>query len=95
MKKVLYVLNDCMRKFSYERTEGLSRAFRALEEPVDLYVVRSDGYSEFAPDTPCLSAGCVMSDPAETKTLDQYVELADARMYAEKNAKRAGREENT
>lgn len=53
MKKVLYVLNDCMRKFTYERTTGLFSALSRLEEPVDLYIVRSDGYSAFAPEHNC------------------------------------------
>lgn len=50
MKKVLYVVNDCMRKFTYERISGLQQACRMSDEPVNLYVVRSDGYSEFAPE---------------------------------------------
>jgi len=48
MKRVLYILNDCMRKFTYERTAGMHRAIRRMEEPVNLYIVRSDGYFEFA-----------------------------------------------
>lgn len=50
MKKVLYVLNDCMRKFTYERVAGIYRAARETGEPVNLYVVRSDGYYDFAPE---------------------------------------------
>ena len=50
MKKVLYILNDCMRKFTYERTAGFWRALKRLDEPVDLHIVRSDGYSEYAPE---------------------------------------------
>ena len=53
MKNVLYILNDCRRKFTYERTAGLCRAFERLGEPVDLYIVRSDGYSDFAPEHNC------------------------------------------
>lgn len=53
MKKVLYILNDCMRKFSYERSAGLYQALQRMEEPVDLYIVRSDGYSGFAPEHNC------------------------------------------
>lgn len=48
MKRVLYVLNDCMRKFSYERAAGLTRALRRLGEPFSLCIVRSDAYSGFA-----------------------------------------------
>lgn len=50
MKKVLYILNDCMRKFSYERAAGLYQAIQSMDEPVNLYIVRSDGYYEFAPE---------------------------------------------
>ena len=50
MKKLLYILNDCMRKFSYERVAGLCRAAKRLEEPTNIYIVRSDGYSSFAPE---------------------------------------------
>ncbi len=48
MKKVLYILNDCMRKFSYERVAGLMQSLNKLDEPADLYVIRSDAYSGFA-----------------------------------------------
>ena len=48
MKRVLYILNDCMRKFTYERTAGLQRAIQGMDEPVNLYIVRSDGYFDFA-----------------------------------------------
>ena len=50
MKKILYVLNDCMRKFSYERTAGLYRALQKTGEPFNLYVLRSDAYSGFYPE---------------------------------------------
>lgn len=50
MKKILYVLNDCMRKFSYERAAGLYRAMQRLNEPFHLYVLRSDAYSDFSPE---------------------------------------------
>ena len=53
MKKVLYILNDCMRKFTYERTAGFWQALQRLDEPVDLHIVRSDGYSEYAPEHNC------------------------------------------
>lgn len=48
MKKVLYILNDCKRLYTYERLSGLFRAFRRMEEPVDLYIIRSDGHPDFA-----------------------------------------------
>lgn len=53
MKKVLYILNDCMRLFTYERTAGFYRALERLAEPVDLYIIRSDGYSDFSPEHNC------------------------------------------
>ncbi len=53
MKKVLYILNDCMRKFTYERTAGLYRALQRLEEPTQLYIARSDAYADFAPEHNC------------------------------------------
>ena len=49
MKKVLYVLNDCMRKFSYERAAGLHRAMQKLGEPFSLHILRSDAYFDFTP----------------------------------------------
>ena len=49
MKKVLYILNDCMRKYSYERAAGLCRAAREMNEPINLFIMRSDGYFDFAP----------------------------------------------
>lgn len=48
MKKVLYVLNDCMRKFSHERASGLYRALLKLDEPFNLYILRIDAFSDFA-----------------------------------------------
>ncbi len=48
MKRILYVLNDCMRKFSYERAAGLYRALRKAGEPFCLCILRSDAYSGFA-----------------------------------------------
>ena len=53
MKKVLYVLNDCMRKFSFERVDGLYRALRETGEPFSLHILRSDAYDGFAPEHNC------------------------------------------
>ena len=50
MKKILYVLNECMRKFSYERTAGLYRALQRIGEPFNLCVLRSDAYFGFSPE---------------------------------------------
>lgn len=50
VKKILYVLNDCMRKFSYERAAGLYRSLQKLDEPFNLYILRSDAYAGFSPE---------------------------------------------
>ena len=50
MKKILFILNDCMRQFSYERTASLYRAVRDMDEPASLYIIRTDGHSAFAPE---------------------------------------------
>ena len=50
MKKILFILNDCMRRFSYERTASLYRAIRDMGEPASLYIIRTDGHSDFAPE---------------------------------------------
>lgn len=49
MKKLLYVLDDGMRKFTYEWTAGLYSAIQRSEEDISLYIVRADGYAGFAP----------------------------------------------
>lgn len=49
MKRILYVLNDCMRKFSYERSAGLCAALGKLQEPFELCILRSDDHSSFSP----------------------------------------------
>ena len=48
MKKILFILNDCMRRFSHERTASLYRAIQAMDEPASLYILRTDGHSAFA-----------------------------------------------
>lgn len=50
MKKILFILNDCMRRFSYERTASLYHAIRDMGEPASLYIIRTDGHSDFAPE---------------------------------------------
>lgn len=49
MKKLLYVLDDGMRKFTYEWTSGLYNAIQRAEEDINLYIVRADGYAGFTP----------------------------------------------
>ena len=48
MKKILYIINEGLRKFTYERTAGLFRAIGNADEPINLYIVRSDGYTGFS-----------------------------------------------
>ncbi|MBR3277940.1 MAG: GGDEF domain-containing protein [Lachnospiraceae bacterium] len=50
MKKLLYILNDCLRRFSYERVAGLYRAIQRMKEPANLYIMRTDGHTAFAPE---------------------------------------------
>ncbi len=47
MKKVLYILNDGVRRFTYERISGLYRAIQKVDEPIHLYIVRSEGHQSF------------------------------------------------
>lgn len=49
MKKLLYVLDDGMRKFTYEWTAGLYNAIQRAEEEINLFIVRADGYAGFTP----------------------------------------------
>ena len=53
MKNVLYILNDGVRKFTYARTAGLYRALRRAPEPINLFIVRSEGHAGFAPNHNC------------------------------------------
>ena len=47
MKRILYILNDCMRRFSYERIASLIRAVQSMDEPASLFIIRTDGHSAF------------------------------------------------
>ena len=49
MKKLLYVLDDGMRKFTYEWIEGMRRSIQQAEEDINLYIVRADTYAGFSP----------------------------------------------
>ncbi|MGX8721154.1 MAG: hypothetical protein ACSW79_08665, partial [Eubacteriales bacterium] len=44
-----------------------------------------------APGSLDVSAGFIISDPGAQKTLDQYVQEADEKMYSEKKAKKKNR----
>ena len=49
MKKLLYVLDDGMRKFTYEWVEGMRHSIQQAEEDINLYIVRADTYAGFSP----------------------------------------------
>ncbi len=49
MKKLLYVLDDGMRKFTYEWVEGMRRCIRQADEDISLFIVRADTYAGFSP----------------------------------------------
>lgn len=48
MKKILYIINEGLHKFTYEHTAGLIKAIAHADEPISLYVMRSDGYTGFS-----------------------------------------------
>ena len=48
-EKLLYVLDDGMRKFTYEWVKGMQRSIRQAEEDINLYIVRADTYAGFSP----------------------------------------------
>ena len=50
VKKVLYVLNDCMRKFSYTRIATVYSSLQETGEPCSLFILRTDAYAGFAPE---------------------------------------------
>lgn len=50
MKKVLYVLNDCLRQYSYDRAFSMYRALQKQGEPFNLYILRIDAFSDFSPE---------------------------------------------
>ena len=49
MKKLLYVLDDGMRKFTYEWVEGMCHSIQQADEDICLYIVRADTYAGFSP----------------------------------------------
>ncbi|MBR6221053.1 MAG: GGDEF domain-containing protein [Clostridia bacterium] len=49
MKKLLYVLDDGMRKFTYEWVEGMRRSIQQAKEDIELFIVRADTYAGFSP----------------------------------------------
>ncbi|MCR5001701.1 MAG: GGDEF domain-containing protein [Lachnospiraceae bacterium] len=53
MKRIIYVLNDSRRSFTYERISGLCEAVKKASEPTNLYIFRSAGFSGYDPSHNC------------------------------------------
>lgn len=49
MKKIILVLNDSRRSFTYERVAGLCESIKHADLPINLYIFRSAGFSEYDP----------------------------------------------
>ncbi|MCR4807794.1 MAG: GGDEF domain-containing protein [Lachnospiraceae bacterium] len=49
MKKIIYILDDGKRAFTYERLAGFIDAINNTEEPISLYIFRSAGFSGYEP----------------------------------------------
>ena len=47
MKKILYILDDGKRSFTYSRIAGFCEAIRGSEEPINMYIFRSAGFAEY------------------------------------------------
>lgn len=47
MKKIIYILNDAKRAFTYERIAGFCEAINNAEEDINLYIFRSAGYAGY------------------------------------------------
>ncbi|MCR5088323.1 MAG: hypothetical protein K6C08_02275 [Oscillospiraceae bacterium] len=45
MKNVLCILNDGVRRFTYARIAGLSRAIQNVGEPIRLHIMRCEGHT--------------------------------------------------
>ncbi len=71
----------------YGGDEAVRRMLDAIAEAIPLL---ADVLS--LPEPPGFSSGYVLADPGAGKSLDAYVEEADARMYEAKKAKKALRE---
>ncbi len=52
-KKILYILNDSTRRFTYERIAGLQDAIEKAEEDITLFIMRSEGHVCFSPEHNC------------------------------------------
>ncbi|MCR5420387.1 MAG: GGDEF domain-containing protein [Lachnospiraceae bacterium] len=53
MKRIIYVVNDSRRSFTYDRVAGFNDAIRKSHEPINFYVFRSAGFSEYDPAHNC------------------------------------------
>lgn len=42
MKKIIYILDDGKRAFTYERIAGFIEAIKNADEEINLYIFRSD-----------------------------------------------------
>ena len=49
MKKIIFILNDSRRSFTYERVAGLCESVKHADQPINLYIFRSAGFSEYDP----------------------------------------------
>lgn len=47
MKKILYIIDDGKRNFTYERISGFCETIHKLDEPVNVYIFRSTGLGEY------------------------------------------------
>ena len=47
MKKIVYILNDGKRAFTYERIAGFCEAIRKADEDINLYICRSSGHAGY------------------------------------------------
>ncbi len=45
VKNVLCILNDGVRRFTYARIAGLSRAIQNVGEPIRLHIMRCEGHT--------------------------------------------------
>ncbi len=47
MKKILYIIDDGQRNFTYLRISGFSESIRRAEEPINMYIFRSGGFKDY------------------------------------------------
>ncbi|MCR4657428.1 MAG: GGDEF domain-containing protein [Lachnospiraceae bacterium] len=49
MKRIMYVLDDGKRSFTYARIAGFCDAIKKSDEPIDMHIFRSAGFAEYDP----------------------------------------------